>query len=448
MTAEANPTTGGRAPVLDAERGVTESRKMRRLAAASFVGTFIEFYDFGIYGFAAALVFAHAFFPALGDSAGTIASFATLGVAFVARPIGAIIFGHFGDRFGRKHTLLTTLILMGIATVLVGALPTANTIGVTAPILLVVLRILQGLAAGGEWAGAVLFTAESAPPERRGFWAMFAALGGGVAIVVAPLTFLTVELFMGDEAFLSWGWRVPFLFSAVLMILGVWIRLRTEETQAFQAAVAQDGVAKVPIVESVVRQPKEMLLGTGMMIVVSSFAYLGASFLTSYGTTTLHLARTFLLAMGALAGLGYTVAIVIGAVLSDRFGRRRLVLISAGCGVVWGLVLFPIIDSTGHVGYGIGAVGAMVISGIGMGPLGAMLSELFDTRYRYTAAGICYATATIVGGAIAPLVAVSLVASAGGFLVGIMMAGLALISFVCALLVTETRDRALEDHVT
>jgi len=209
--------------------------KMRRVAFASFIGTVVEFYDFGIYATAAALVFAKVFFPALGTNAGTAVAFATLGVAFVARPVGAILFGHFGDRLGRKNTLIATMSLMGAATVLIGLLPTAASIGVLAPILLVVLRVAQGLAAGGEWAGAALFTSEHAPKGRRGFWATFTNLGGAVANILSLGTFLMVALFMSDDTFLAWGWRIPFLISIVLIAVGLWVRLKIEETPAFTA---------------------------------------------------------------------------------------------------------------------------------------------------------------------------------------------------------------------
>jgi MFS family permease len=253
---------------------VTPTNKMPKIALASFMGTAIEFYDFNIYGTAAALVFAYAFFPALGEYAGTVVSFATLGVAFVARPFGAILFGHFGDRLGRKRTLVATMLTMGVATVLVGALPTAGTIGVAAPILLVLLRIGQGLAAGGEWAGAALLTSENAPRERRGFWAMFTNLGGAAANMLALSTFLVTSLVMSDETFVDYGWRFPFLVSAVLVIFGLYVRLKLDDTPVFKRQVASSGTSSLPFKEAFRHQWKQILLGAGALLMAFSFGYL------------------------------------------------------------------------------------------------------------------------------------------------------------------------------
>ncbi|MFC7754081.1 MFS transporter [Tsukamurella soli] len=222
-------TNAERAPSLvDATDDSPQS--MKRVAVASFIGTVIEFYDFGIYGTAAALVFPHVFFPALGPAAGAVASFATFGVAFGARPFGSLLFGHFGDRLGRKRTLIATLLLMGVATLLVGLMPTADRIGAWAPLLIVVLRILQGLAAGGEFAGAVLFASENAPKAKRGFWAMFPSFGGGGAILLANGVFFLTSASMSDKALVDWGWRIPFIGSIILVAVGLWVRLKTEET--------------------------------------------------------------------------------------------------------------------------------------------------------------------------------------------------------------------------
>ncbi|MGW1027854.1 MFS transporter [Streptomyces sp. NPDC002577] len=417
---------------------------MKRVATASFIGTVIEFYDFGIYGTAAALVFPEVFFPALGQAAGTIASFAALGVAFVARPFGSILFGHFGDRLGRKKSLIATMLLMGLATILVGCMPTANQIGVVAPILIVVLRVLQGLAAGGEFAGAVLFSSEHAPKGKRGFWSMFPNFGGGAAITLANLTFFLTTLLMSDETFLSWGWRVPFLASFLLVIFGLWVRLRMDETPVFKKQIAQSGTSRMPFIEAFKHQPLQVLLAAGTVMIGFALTYIGGTYLVSYGTTVLELPRTFVLGMAMVGGLTISAGVVLGAALSDRIGRRWVIVGAASVAVVWALALFPILDLGSRAVFAIGLPVTMFISGVATGPQGAFLSELFHTRYRYTAAGLSYSLAGMLGGGVPPLVAASIIASFGGFTFGCVLAGVCLISLICVLTVGETRQLDLE----
>ncbi|MFC9840994.1 MFS transporter [Rhodococcus sp. NPDC127530] len=423
---------------------------MPRVASASFVGSLIEFYDFNIYGVAAALVFGKIFFPALGPAAATVAAFATLGVAFVARPVGSILFGHFGDKLGRKRTLVITLMMMGFATVAVGLMPTAGQIGVAAPILLVVLRIVQGLAAGGEWAGAALFVTENAPKGKRGFWAMFASLGGGFALTLAPATFLLTGLFLTDEQFLSFGWRIPFIASTVLIAIGMYIRLRMEETPVFKAEELRKAtadttqVAKAPFFEAFKSQPREIILASLTMIIPPSFGYLGASYLVNYGANNLDLGRNAVLGLGALGGAALTAGIFFGGTYSDKVGRRRVIVGAASVAVVWALVLFPILDVAANWTFAIGMVVTMAIGGVALGPMSAFMSELFETRYRYTAAGFSYNVAQIIGGATVPLLAASIIAAFGGFVFGLMLAALALISLVSALALHETKDLEMD----
>lgn len=424
-------------------------RKMRRVAFASFMGTVIEFYDFGIYATAAALVFANAFFPALGAHAGTVVSYATLGVAFVARPLGSILFGHFGDRLGRKRTLIATMSLMGAATVLIGLLPTATSIGIAAPVALVVLRIAQGLAAGGEWAGAALFTSEHSPEDRRGFWAMFTNLGGAFANILALGTFLITGLTMTDETFVAWGWRLPFLISIVLVFVGLYARLRIEETPAFEAEAKRrrqgDGL---PFKEAFAHQWREILLGAGALVMAFSLGYVGIAFLTNYGTATLHLPRPQVLGAGMFGNLLNCLAIIVGGSLTDRFGRRRVLLVANVVGVAWALVLFPILD-TGSLGaFWLGMSVTFLIAGTGFGVAGSFLSELFHARYRYTAAGLSYSLAGVLGGAIPPLVAAGLIGSYGSVAFGLFLAVYCLISLLCTLALRETRHRATEEPPT
>jgi MFS family permease len=414
--------------------------KMRRIAFASFVGTLVEFFDFSIYGTAAALVFPKVFFPALGPAAGTVASFAVFGVAFVARPFGSILFGHFGDRLGRKRTLIATMLTMGIATVLVGAMPTTDQIGVAAPILIVLLRILQGLAAGGEWAGAVLFTSENAPKAKRGVWSMLPSLGSATATTIANATFFFTSLGMSDATFSSWGWRVPFLASIVLVIVGLWVRLRVDETAVFKKEVARAGASRIPFLEAFRSQPRSILLATGTAIILFPFSYIGGAYLTSYGTGTLGLSRTFVLGIGILGGVALFLGIALTGAYSDRFGRRKMIMVATGFAIVWALVLFPIVDSKSLLAFGLAVVLSWFISGVVNGPVGAFLSELFHTRYRYTATGFCYAMGSVIGGAIPPLVAAAVIPAAGGFVFGLMLAGLCLVSLLCVSLLAETKN--------
>ena len=417
--------------------------KMRRVAFASFIGTVVEFYDFGIYATAAALVFAKVFFPALGTNAGTAVAFATLGVAFVARPVGAILFGHFGDRLGRKNTLIATMSLMGAATVLIGLLPTAASIGVIAPILLVVLRVAQGLAAGGEWAGAALFTSEHAPKDRRGFWATFTNLGGAVANILSLGTFLMVALFMSDDTFLAWGWRIPFLISIVLIAVGLWVRLKIEETPAFTAEAKRHHTGPLPFKEAFSKQYREILLGAGSLIMAFSLGYIGIAYLTNYGTATLGLTRPEVLVAGIFGNVVNGLCILSGGILSDRFGRRRVLLTVNALAVPWALVLFPLLDTRSLAAFYLGMIVSFILAGHGFGVAGSFLSELFHTRYRYTAAGLAYSLAGVLGGAIPPLVAATVIGTYGGFVFGIMLSAYCLVGLLCTVALRETRDRDL-----
>ncbi|WP_032404221.1 MFS transporter [Rhodococcoides fascians] len=418
--------------------------KMKKVAAASFIGTVIEFYDFGIYGVAAALVFPTLFFPALGTAAGVVASFATLGVAFVARPFGSILFGHFGDRIGRKKTLVATMLLMGISTVLVGLMPTAATIGIAAPIIIVFLRILQGLAAGGEWGGAVLFVSEHSPKAQRGFWSSFPSFGGGIAIILSNATFLLTALTMSNESFVNWGWRVPFLASFLLIGVGLWIRLSIDETPVFANQAKKVGTTRVPFLDAFKSQPVQILLATGATAMTLSLTYVGGPYLISYGSGTLGLERPFVLTIAVLGGVAISIAVILGAVLSDRIGRRRMILIAAVAAVIWTLTLFPILDTRSQLAFALGVPVTMFISGLATGPLGAFLSEQFATRYRYTATGLSYSLAGMLGGAIPPLIATPIISAWGSFAFGCVMAGIALISIVCILVIGETNQYDLD----
>ncbi|WP_285593685.1 MFS transporter [Actinomycetospora sp. NBRC 106378] len=410
-------------------------------------GTVIEFYDFFIYGTAAALVFNKVFFPELGAAAGTALALATFGVAFVARPFGSVLFGHFGDRLGRKRTLVTTLLLMGLSTLAIGLLPSTGVIGWVAPALLVLLRVLQGLAVGGEWAGATLLTAENAPAKVRGKYALYPQLGPSVAFALASATFLTTALTMSNEAFLAWGWRIPFIGSVVLVALGLYVRLAITETAAFarrNEAGNASGSTRLPVTEVLTRQPRTVLLGAGSTMAVFAFFYIGVTYLTSYGTQQLGLPRPTVLAMGIIGGLVFAATTIAGAILSDRVGRRRMVIIGNALSVVGGVIAFPIIDLGTAASFGLGLSIVLGVVGIAYGPIGAQLPELFPTRYRYTGAGMSYNLAGVLGGGVVPLIATALVATyATSLAIGLLLAGLAVVSLACTLLLPDSVDESI-----
>ncbi|MFC9455471.1 MFS transporter [Streptomyces sp. NPDC056983] len=422
---------------------VSEKTSRRRIAIATASGTFIEFYDFQVYGIAAGLTFAHIFFPALGPGAGLVASIASFGVAFVFRPVGGILFGHIGDRYGRKRALSATLLLMGLGTVCIGLLPTADQIGITAPILLIFLRVLQGLAAGGEWAGAALLAGESVPKGKRGLYTMFPQLGGSSAIPLVMAVFLIVSAAMNNQTFMAWGWRVPFLLSAPILIIGFIVRSKVNETAVFekQESEAQSGV---PIKEAFRHQGREILLGAGAIVPNFLLTYVLIVFLADYATSKLDVGRTTVLLINLISGLFLVAASVISSLLSDRIGRRKLIGIANLGGVLWSLALFPVLGLDSITGIVVMGCAVGILAGTIYGPTGAFIPELFATRYRYSAATTAYALSTIVGGSIAPLVAPILVETFGGWSMGLFLAVLCVIAAFCTYKLQETRGVDLE----
>ena len=314
--------------------GSTKQTSMRRVAVASLIGTTIEFYDFYAYGIAAALVLNTAFFPELSSTAGTLAAFSTYAVAFAARPIGAIIFGHWGDRIGRKAVLIASLLTMGIATVLIGLLPGYETLGIWAAAILVVLRFLQGVGLGGEWGGAALLATEHAPAGRRGFYAMFPQLGPSIGFILANGLFLIVRLNVSEENFASWGWRIPFIASLALVVVGLWVRVTVAETPAFKKAAESDTLARVPLVELLKSEWKHVLLGAGVMMLQYTLFYTATTYCLSYGTKVLGIPQQDMLLMPLLAVLALAAGTIASAVLSDRLGRKKVLVAGAAAGIV------------------------------------------------------------------------------------------------------------------
>ena len=375
-------------------------------------------------------MFPTVFFPHLSPTLATIASLGTFASAFVSRPIGAATFGYFGDRLGRKKTLIVTLLLMAVATVSVGVVPSTAAIGTAAPLILVALRLLQGFAVGGEWAGSALLSAEHAPEGERGRYGMFTLLGGGTAGVLSSLTFLGVNVSIGENspAFMEWGWRIPFLISAALIGIALYVRLRIDETPVFAEEKARN-LVPAPIAEVLHVQRREILLAAGSIVGGFGFAYMGNTYLTVYAHSQLGYTRSFIWAVGALGGLASIVFVALSASLCDRVGRRRMMLLGwAGC-VPWALVVMPLMDTGKPALYAVAIVGMIAIAAIGSGPTGAFIPELFATRYRYSGSALAVNLAGVVGGALPPLIAGTLQATYGSWAVGPMLAILALASF-------------------
>ncbi|WP_413797128.1 MFS transporter [Streptomyces iranensis] len=418
-------------------------RQVRRVVTASFVGTAVEWYDYFIYGTAAALVFSREFFPHFSSTAGTLASFATYSVGFLARPLGGVIMGHFGDRVGRKAMLVLSLTMMGLATACIGLLPTYETIGVWAPVLLVLLRLVQGLGVGGEWGGAALMAVEHAPPGKRGFYGSFPQMGVPGGLILANVVFLATSHGLGPQRFGDWGWRLPFLASFLLVIIGLVIRTKVEESPEFaQAGTGGRAPARMPVLEVLRTQWKEILLAGGTFIGNNAFGYIFMAYTLAYATAGLGFTRDAILTLVLTAAAVWLVFIPWAATLSDRYGHRRVVLAGSVTLVAWAAVYFPLIDtaSTGLVLLALGGLG--VILGFTYGPQAALFSELFSARVRYSGISLGYQIGAVLGGGIAPTVATALYGSAHAtWPVTCYLVGMCAVSLVCVLLLPSGSDR-------
>lgn len=405
---------------------------LRRVALASYVGSAIEHYDFFIYGTAAALVFPKVFFPHLPALMATIASLGSFGAAFLSRPVGAAVFGHYGDRIGRKSTLVITLMLMGGATIAVGLLPTPATIGLAAPTLLVLLRLVQGFAVGGEWAGSALLGIEHAPPAKRGTFGMFTQLGLGTALILANLVFLVVHLTIKtkSEAFLTWGWRIPFLLSAVLVATALYVRTRIEEPPAREPSDPEPH-PELPIADLLRRQWRQVLLTSGVVTGVMMLGYQTGTFFTHYASVHLHYSTDIVLLAGVIGGVATVGSVAASAILSDTYGRRRLILLGVGLSVPWSFALLPLIDTRRPVALTAAIVVTYSIIGIAMGPLASYIPAHFAARYRYTGAALSYNFGGILGGGLPPVISPILLNQYGSWAVGAMMGCLAMMSLAC-----------------
>ena len=444
-------------PAASSARAPAHSRL--RVILASLIGTTIEFYDFYIYATAAVLVFPHLFFPPGNETTALLASFAVFGAAMVARPLGAIFFGHLGDKRGRKFTLVGALLTMGIATFLIGLLPTYASAGWIAPGLLVILRLAQGFALGGEWSGAALVATENAPPGKRAIFGTFPQLGAPLGFIIANGLFLIIAAVLPSDdpsrpstAFLEWGWRIPFLFSVVMVAVGLWVRLNLVESTAFEKTVKTGKVRKVPMATAFQSHWKELILGTLYMLATYVLFYLMTTFSLSYGRA----------ATGAsLPGLGYdyrtfVLMMIIGVIFfgfftmvsgpwADRWGRRRTLIWVTLAIALFGLIWVPMLAG-GNVGVMAWLIIGFSLMGLTFGPMGALLPELFPANVRYTGSGISYNVSSILGAAVAPFIAVALWSYGAGspFWVGIYLSSMALITLIALLIGKETKDVDIE----
>ena len=441
-----------------------------KVSLTAMVASSIEWYDFFIYGTAAALVFPRVFFSEdLSPFMAQMASFGTFGVGFLARPIGGMVFGHFGDRVGRKVALVTALLMMGLTTMLIGLLPSYATVGAAAPVMLVMLRGVQGLALGGQWAGAVLLATENAPPKRRGFYGSFAQIGVPIGLILGNLVYLIVNANVSPEAFMSWGWRVPFLLSIVLIGVATYVQFKLEETPVFRElqeaklrretelivnTARQRGVSieqvqtemaaerrPSPVIEALKTYPKEIALAAGALLAIQVSWYIHTVFLISYATDPagLNLPRGMMLTAVLISAVLMIPVIFMAGSYSDRHGRRGIFITGAVMVGVWGFFLFPLID-TGSFPLIVFAITiGQLFFGTMYGPQAAFLAEMFTTRVRYSGASIGYQMGAILGGALAPIIATALVAQfQTGFAVSVYMAVICTITVISAFMLRET----------
>ncbi|NYI03189.1 MFS transporter [Allostreptomyces psammosilenae] len=410
-----------------------------RIAVASLVGTAIEFYDFYVFATAAALVIGPVFFPSHDSTAQTLSAFASFGIAFLARPIGAAVFGHFGDRVGRKVTLVASLLVMGISTLLIGLLPSYASIGVAAPVLLCLLRMGQGLGLGGEWGGAALVATENAPPGRRAWYGMFPQLGAPIGFVAANGLFLLLAVLLSDEQFRAWGWRVPFLLSAVLVAVGLYVRVSLAETPVFARAAEREERSRVPVAEVFARHSGRLLLGSLSMVVCYAIFYLTTVFTLNYGTAELGWSTEGFLGLLCVAVLFMAVGSPVAARLSDRHGRRPVLVGGSVAIALLGFLFEPLVDSGSTALLLTFLCVGLFLMGVTFAPMGAFLPELFPTRVRYTGSSAAYNLGGILGGSLAPYIAAVLVERGGLSWVGWYLTAAAVLSALAVLLLRETR---------
>jgi MHS family shikimate/dehydroshikimate transporter-like MFS transporter len=430
---------------LGAETTDPSRRSIVKVAVASFIGTTIEWYDFLLYGTAAALVFNRLFFPEFEPALGTLAALATFAAGFVARPLGAAIFGHFGDTRGRRSMLVLTLLIMGTATFLIGLLPTYDQVGFVAPILLVALRLCQGIGLGGEWGAAVLLAVEHAPAHQRGFYASWPQMGAPAGLLLANVIFLATST-LPEEQFFTWGWRVPFILSVVLVVVGLFVRRSVEESPAFARLKQARAEAKQPLLEVVRRHPRPVLLAAGARSAEIGFLSIFSTFILSYATQSTGLPRPSVVAALILATLVTLFVIPAFGALSDRLGRRRVYLVGAVTATLLAGPACWLIDSRQVGPLTLGIVVGLLGPAMMFGPQAAYFAELFGARVRYTGASLGFQLGAVVAGGLSPVVAATLAAASGSLMpVAFFMIGLGGISLGCVWAAGETRNRDIGD---
>ena len=420
---------------------------LAKTVAIAVAGTSIEWYDFFIYGTAAALVFPKLFFPAdLPPLIALLASFSTVSVGFIARPVGGIVFGHFGDCFGRKKALIGALLTMGLATTLIGVLPGYATAGVLAPVALVVLRFVQGLEIGGQWGGAILLITESAPNNRRVYYGSFAQAGITICVVTANLVFLIANNYLAPEAFLAWGWRLPFLFSVLLVLIALYIQLHLEDTVLFKNLKTSGAGRRSPVLEALRLYPRQITLIAGAFMAMQVTFYILLTFVVAYGSspTGLGMSRNIMLIAVMIGAALMAPTVILCAALSDKVGRRLVYIVGAVFLGVWSLVFFPMLEMRSFFWVAVAVSGAFIGVGAMYGPQGAFVVETFNTQVRYSGASLGYQGGAIIGGALAPIVATALLAQFGDtFAIAVYMALACVVTISCVLGLEETYTRDL-----
>ena len=432
---------------------VNQDKNMRKVALTALAGTSIEWYDFFLYGAAAALIFPTAFFGEVPETTALILSLLTFAAGFIARPIGGIIFGHFGDRVGRKKTLIAALMLMGISSTLIGLLPTYAMIGVTAPILLTLLRFAQGLAIGGQWGGAMLLVTESAPSNQRGYYGAFAQAGAPIGVILANLALIITSALVSEEFFNTWGWRIPFLASAVLILISMYIQLNLEDTKAFKALAtnsdnsSNEKVKSSPVVEAIKRYPKRIMLAAGAFLSVQVTFYILIAFMLAYGVSSANMERDDMLT-AVLIGCAIMVPLqFMFSSYSDRNGRKGIFMLGAILSGAWAFAIFPLVDTGNFWLIVLALTFGLIFLAMMYGPQAAFFTELFSTEVRYSGATLGYQFGAIVGGAFAPTIAVKLWTDFDIVWVSAYIAFASMLTLISVMLLTETYKSNLDEKI-
>ena len=432
---------------------VNQDKNMRKVALTALAGTSIEWYDFFLYGAAAALIFPTAFFGEVPETTALILSLLTFAAGFIARPIGGIIFGHFGDKVGRKKTLIAALMLMGISSTLIGLLPTYAMIGVTAPILLTLLRFAQGLAIGGQWGGAMLLVTESAPSNQRGYYGAFAQAGAPIGVILANLALIITSALVSEEFFNTWGWRIPFLASAVLILISMYIQLNLEDTKAFKAlatnsdSTSNEKVKSSPVVEAIRRYPKRIMLAAGAFLSVQVTFYILIAFMLAYGVSSANMERDDMLT-AVLIGCAIMVPLqFMFSSYSDRNGRKGIFMLGAILSGAWAFAIFPLVDTGNFWLIVLALTFGLIFLAMMYGPQAAFFTELFSTEVRYSGATLGYQFGAIVGGAFAPTIAVKLWTDFDIVWVSAYIAFASMLTLISVMLLTETYKSNLDEEI-